>query len=222
MRVDTQEGTVSISLRKQRFILLPEKAIFWPEEKSLIVSDIHLGKAGHFRKHGLAVPANVHFGDLMKLEELLHKYHITKVIFLGDLFHSEMNVEWEIFSDWIGRYPNIRFILVEGNHDILPQSTYTSLGFELFEALIIGELSLTHEEKISESHYNISGHIHPGIRLRGRGKQGLTVPCFYFKPTHAYMPAFGFFTGVHPLKKSKNDKVFGVANGQVIGLNSIQ
>lgn len=219
MRVEARPGAFSIALQNEKLQLLPEKALYWPRKKSLIISDLHLGKAGHFRKNGLAVPGNVHFGDLRKMDDLIRSYEIARIIFLGDLFHSEMNTEWNVFCDWVGSYPDIQFTLVEGNHDILPRQSYLDLGVDLHEVLTIDGFSFSHEEVLSDSCYNISGHIHPGISLRGKGKQGLRVPCFYFKPTHAYLPAFGFFTGIHPLRKAKGDKVFGVADGQVLSLN---
>ena len=43
--------------------------------------------------------------------------------------------------------------------------------------------------------YFFSGHIHPGIRIDGAGRQSLYFPCFYFGKKYAVLPAFSRFTG---------------------------
>ena len=107
-------------LRDQTLVLLPEKAIFWKEKKKLIISDLHLGKAGHFRKAGIPIPQGIHRGDLERLETITRKYSPEEIIFLGDLFHSKWNREWQEFSVWRENNKVIKLQLVKGNHDIIP------------------------------------------------------------------------------------------------------
>ena len=47
---------LDFNLLEQDLLLLPEKAIYWKQQKALIAADVHLGKVGHFRKAGIAVP----------------------------------------------------------------------------------------------------------------------------------------------------------------------
>ena len=204
-----------ISLLGKTFQLYPDKVMFWEERSLLIVSDVHLGKATHFRKNGIAVPGNVHQKDIKRLTHLISITNPNEIIFLGDLFHSELNAEWGIFKDWLQNYPNIKFSLVIGNHDIIHESTYEDAGLGLYQDYEVGQFLFTHKEK-KTSFYNISGHIHPSIRLNGPAKQSMRLPCFYFKPTKAYMPAFGGFTGTYTLHKSPRDIVFGICNGELI------
>ncbi len=35
-------------------------------------------------------------------------------------------------------------------------------------------------EKDGEELFTFSGHIHPGIKFNGSGKQSFMLPCFYF------------------------------------------
>ena len=51
--------------------LLPQKGVWWPAESMLIVSDLHLAKAEHFRSQGLAVPPTVDFQTLSTLTALI-------------------------------------------------------------------------------------------------------------------------------------------------------
>lgn len=199
--------------------LLGEKAIYWEKYHVLIVSDLHLGKAGHFRKHGIPVPTSIHYSDLDRLSLILKSNDIKKVIFLGDLFHSDINNEWNQFSDWLELYDRLEFILVRGNHDILPDRSYLNANIQVVDIYDMEPFSFSHE-KVESRFYNLSGHIHPCVRMRGLGKQGMRVSCFYFGETHGYLPAYGNFTGNHTIRPKSKDKVYGVIKSSVVDLNS--
>ncbi|WP_420318404.1 ligase-associated DNA damage response endonuclease PdeM [Ekhidna sp.] len=194
--------------------LLPERAIFWHKKEMLILSDLHLGKAGHFRKHGIPVSRKVHLNDLQILESLIKSLQPKKVLLLGDLFHSLENNEWNDFLNFLRVYDFVEFTLVEGNHDILSEYP-PSLG--ITRQLDLDPFSFTHI-KDATKFYNLSGHIHPGVSIRGRARQSITLPCFCFTHDHAFLPAFGQFTGIKKIRPKKTDKVYGIAEGQVIEL----
>ena len=71
---------IQISLREQQLTLLPQRAIWWEEKRFLLLADLHLGKAGHFRKNGSPIPAAVHWKDLVVLGTLIETYHPEKVV----------------------------------------------------------------------------------------------------------------------------------------------
>lgn len=194
--------------------LLPERVIFWKKQEALIVSDLHLGKAGHFRKHGIPVSREIHFTDLKILESLIKSHNPVEVILLGDLFHSFKNNEWDDFLRFIAVFDFVKFILVRGNHDIM--DTYP-IELNVIDLLDRPPFSFTHEKEETEG-YNLSGHIHPGLRISGLAREGLTVPCFYFSSNHGVLPAFGQFTGIKKIKPMKGDKVFGIADDNVMEL----
>ena len=81
----------------QTFWLHAQRAIFWEEQKALILSDLHFGKTGHFRKAGIPVPQQVYKEDLQRLVELIQYFNPTQIIAVGDLFHSHANLELELF-----------------------------------------------------------------------------------------------------------------------------
>src|SRR4051794_39447624 len=89
---------LEIFLAAEPFYLLPQKAVYRPLQKQLILSDIHLGKASHFRKKGLALPAQSHLKDIDALHFLLNSWKPETVLILGDLFHSDYNREWLWFK----------------------------------------------------------------------------------------------------------------------------
>ena len=205
----------------QNLLLLPEKAIFWVEEQSLIIADIHLGKVGHFRKAGIGIPKQMEQDDLATISDLIHEYKPLKIIFLGDLFHSDMNKDWEWLVMWRSLFKKIDMILILGNHDILNDKFYKDLNFKVHNTLETGPFLFSHEplkpkKLISQQLYVICGHIHPGVTLRGAGRQILTLPCFHFGEKQAIIPAFGKFTGKVCVKNVKSDQVFAVAKNKVI------
>lgn len=197
--------------------LLPEKAIWIPDHDALLLSDLHLGKVDHFRKHGLAVPQAVGKGDLDVLSSLLERFSIRRCYLLGDLFHSEYNAEWERFSEWAS-LQQAQLFLVEGNHDILPHSLYTESHLLVSPQVALGQLLLTHVpmDSVPEGGFNIAGHIHPGIRLSGKGRQTLRLPCYFKGKRQLILPAFGSFTGLHILTPDPQDEVFAIAEHRVI------
>ena len=83
-----------------------------------------------------------------------------------------------------------------------------------------GPFILTHhplkEEEVPEGLYNLCGHIHPAVYLRGRGKQGMKLPCFHFTTKQGVLPAFGEFTGTAIMRTKKKDQVFVVSGEKVI------
>ena len=190
--------------------LLPQKAIYWNNTETLIVSDVHLGKASHFRKHGMPIPMESGTDDLHHLDKLLHTHTPQRLLILGDLFHSDYNQEWEYFGALRKKYLGVRFILVRGNHDILKEHHYEKHDIQLeTEPVYENGFVFAHNfVKLKENEFSISGHIHPGFVLHGKGRQSITLPCFYKKKNTLIMPAFGRLTGLAHMPFSKDAEIF--------------
>ena len=103
------------------FLLSPERCIFWEDKKTLILSDLHLGKTGHFRKSGIAIPQGVFKEDMQRLVTQLQIFKPQQVIIIGDMFHSESNKEHDLFLKWRQDFSALPIHLVKGNHDILKE-----------------------------------------------------------------------------------------------------
>ncbi|MGZ5192096.1 MAG: ligase-associated DNA damage response endonuclease PdeM, partial [Flavisolibacter sp.] len=192
------QAPVLHQLYNQHLWLSGQRSIFWEEQKALIVSDLHFGKTGHFRKSGIAVPQSIYKEDLQRLVTLINNFNPSQLIVVGDFFHSHENTELDWFKKWRSDFPSLKIILVKGNHDILKQRWYIEAGIDVIEKeLRIGPFLFTHDK--CEEHddiYTFCGHIHPGIYLHGLGKQSLRFPCFYFAKNHCVLPAFSRFTGL--------------------------
>ena len=212
----------SFSFKNQSLILSSLKAIYWDEKQTLILSDLHLGKAGHFRKSGFAIPKSVDDGNLKRLDALIKEFEPTSIFFLGDLFHSTKNEEWNSFKHWRQTHSKIDMHLAVGNHDLYDADEYAELGLTCSNSIHLSPFLMIHDEtgfEIIDELYPISGHIHPSVRLFGKGRQSKRLPCFYFGKSGALLPAFGNFTGTHIIKPSVEDYTFAIIDDQILELS---
>ncbi|HVY74913.1 MAG TPA: ligase-associated DNA damage response endonuclease PdeM [Puia sp.] len=209
--------------------LSSDRTLYWEEERSLILSDLHFGKTGHFRKSGIAVPQAVYKEDLQRLVVQIQHFQPRQLIIVGDMFHSRANKELELFLKWRNDLSGLEMQLVRGNHDVLDELWYRGAGIQLSRTTFslnrfhfIHDITELPEKAAGEtrtgSTYFFSGHIHPAVRLQGLGKQSLCFPCFYFGKEYAVLPAFSRFTGVATINPSQEEQVFAIVNNSVVRL----
>ena len=193
----------------------PGAALYWKEKSAVLISDVHLGKVSHFRKYGAAVPVEAIERNFELLNEVITYFCPATICFLGDLFHSYINAEWQLFEDWVkGRTEDI--ILVTGNHDIISPLKYENIGVRVVAEIQLDGFLFTHHPEERAGFFNFSGHIHPAVRLRGTGRQSLRLPCFIKSKSQMILPAFGEFTGSHTVKKGKGHEVYAIADASII------
>jgi len=208
------------TLLGEELLLLPQRAIYWQKEKMLIAADLHLGKTGHFRKAGIAIPRDMEQNDLSVLSDLVDEFKPEKIVFLGDLFHSDLNADWDWFAMWRQQFPQLHVTLVRGNHDIIHDSHYQQLNVSLCDSLVAGPFVMLHHpiahDATHPDGYVLCGHIHPGVALTGKGRQSITLPCFAFGNNQCILPSFGKFTGRVAIRSNKTDHIFAVLKDKVI------
>ena len=211
-------------LRHQTLWLSAARCIYWEQERVLILSDLHFGKSGHFRKEGIGVPQNIFKEDLQRLFSQVQFFKPAMLLVTGDMFHSHSNREMDLFLKWRKDISWLPIRLVRGNHDILDDLFYRQAEIEICErVLTINEFTFTHDfSKDMEQEYPrqfiFSGHIHPGIRMKGAAKQSLLLPCFYFSEHFGVLPAFSNFSGLYTIRPKREDQVFALASDQVLKL----
>jgi uncharacterized protein len=220
----TLTPAITFNLLNQDLLLLPQKAIYWKQEKALIAADVHLGKVGHFRKAGIAVPRDMEQNELGVLSDLIYEHKPEKLILLGDFFHSDINADWDWFILWRSQFPKLEITLVRGNHDIIDDEHYNRLDIILKDELLTGPFLMLHhplaEDDLKQVRgYVFCGHIHPGISLSGKARQHITLPCFAFGKKQAVLPSFGKFTGRIAIHSSKTDRIFAIANDRVLEID---
>ena len=210
--------------------LHPSGAAFLPDHAALLVADVHLGKAASFRRLGVPVPAGSTATTLQALGNAITSLGGTPVqhlVFLGDLLHAARgrsaglsSVVEQALAAWREQRPGLQVQLVRGNHDRAAGDPPLEWGITLqTEPWPMGPWALCHEPQAVPGSYTLAGHLHPCIGLKGGARERLRLPCFWFgdPARHAVgvLPAFGDFTGMHPIQRRVGDRVWAVADEAV-------
>ena len=156
---------VDIQIEGSTFTLLKERAAYWKEQRTLLIADVHAGKATHFRDNGIPLSTDHLLQDFNVVFGLIKRLNISKLVFLGDLYHTRSNIENELIDSWLSEL-NIEVELVIGNHDI--HSIHSSKLVSR-EAYVLDNILLSHEP-IESEYFNIYGHLHPAFSLKGKGR----------------------------------------------------
>jgi DNA ligase-associated metallophosphoesterase len=186
-------------------------ALYLPDFKSLLLADVHLGKVSHFRKAGAPVPVDAEALNLTRLHQLLEHYQPEQVYLLGDLFHSSTNAATAAFHRFLEEHPHPEWTLVPGNHDARQQNNDHGRLILAPPRLPLGPLTLVHEPNPqATTGFEVGGHLHPAIALKGKAGLRATLPCFWTGPHFMVLPAFGAFTGNKPIKPLKNHQIIAL------------
>lgn len=208
-------GDLALLLAGERLTLLPEKAAYLADRQMLLVADAHIGKAVSFRRLGVPVPQGSSGESLGLLSRLIARLGVRHVVFLGDLLHSahaQSAATQAGLAQWREAHLGVDLTLVRGNHDDRAGDPPTALGIEVVnEPLCIGPWALCHHPGARAEGYVLAGHLHPCVTLHGRARDRLRLPCFWFGDRIGVLPAFGAFTGMHPIDAQPQDRVFAVA-----------
>lgn len=191
--------TKDIFYGSEKLALTNQRVLYWKKEDILILSDLHIGKAAHFRINGIPISAKVLDDDLERLKSLIEYFNPETLLVVGDLFHAEMNKELQIFHSWLAQFKTLNKVLVKGNHDRISKSIANMFyDWKVENELVLNKIKFIHEPKVDEANYSqISGHIHPGVFIKGKGKQRFKLPCFQVYEKQLILPAFSLFTGLN-------------------------
>ena len=206
----------------QVLMLLPEKCIFLPESDTLLVADVHIGKAVSFRALGVPVPGGTTGETLALLTSLVRRLALRRIVFLGDFLHSARShapATMAAVAQWRREHPGLELTLVRGNHDDRAGDPPAHLDIEAVdEPLMHGGLALCHHPQPHAGAYGLAGHLHPCINVGGRAHDWVRLPCFWFTPQFGVLPAFGAFTGMQAIRTARGERVFAATPQQVFEL----
>jgi DNA ligase-associated metallophosphoesterase len=205
-----------------RLDLLAERAVWDPQQRTLLVADLHLGKAELFQAHGVALPSDGDADSLNALLELAARLRPAQVVVLGDLIHGRVGLTGELRQKLLA-LPELLgcpLRLIDGNHD---RGSWLE-GLRREASCALGPLWLSHGPEPRPGLLNLCGHLHP-VAMVGRGADRLRLPCFAYRrgidrdspaPSgdQLVLPAFGALTGGHPC--SQADGLWLVAEGAVV------
>jgi len=217
---DQQIRTSKVSIADVTFVADISGALFWKEQRLLIVSDLHLEKGSSYAMRGVLLPPYDTLATLSRLTAVIARHDPRMVIALGDSFHDrdaherlstsnrEMLAAMQVRRDWIW---------ISGNHDpALPPD----LGGTVANEVAIGSIVFRHEPTGAVG--EIAGHLHPKARVATRGRS-MERRCFASDGERAVMPAFGAYTGGLSIRDAAFAKLFGVPGfmAHVLGDNRV-
>ena len=185
-------------------VLLPGRGAFLPATATLLVADLHLGKAATFRHAGIPVPEGSAQADLARLDALLRAGAVRRLLILGDLFHARSGCTERVFAEFAAlreRLAAVEVILVLGNLDRAIGRLPATLGLDgCLPVLDEPPFHFVHEPASSPSSrgahtFTIAGHLHPTVLIRSPGAGRIADRCFVADERLLVLPAFGSFTG---------------------------
>ncbi len=180
-------------------------ALFWEEQRLLVVSDLHLEKGSSFAMRGVLLPPYDTLATLSRLAAVISRHDPRTVIALGDSFHDRSAHE-RLSADDRDAMSALQsgrdWVWISGNHDpALP----CDLGGTVAEEVAIGPINFRHEPTGAKG--EIAGHLHPKARVSARGRS-MERRCFASDGMRAVMPAFGAYAGGLSIRDVAFAKIF--------------
>ncbi|MFT3721471.1 ligase-associated DNA damage response endonuclease PdeM [Pseudorhodoferax sp.] len=205
--------------------LLPERALWWPARRTLLVADLHLGKAASFRAAGQPVPVGTTQRNLARLDALIARHAPRQLVVLGDFLHAasaRTPALLAALADWRARHAALAVTLVRGNHDGHAGDPPPGLDIATVdEPHRLGPFACCHHPRphaMPSTPFVLAGHLHPACVLHGPGRDRLRLPCFVAEAGQAVLPAFGEFTGGWRVEAAPGRRRYVVGGGQVWAL----
>ena len=203
--------TRDIDVAGERLTLHAQRAIYWASARTLLVSDLHLGKGAVFRRAGIAVPSGDTEDDIARLDALIAELAPARLTVLGDLVHgaaTERSAWVERVRAWRQRHADLAIELIAGNHD--RHFDVASLGIEVRPGQVAAPpFVLAHHPEKHVDGYTLSGHVHPGVTVRD-GWRRHRLPAFVFDRDVGMLPAFGTLTGLHDVERAVGRRIVAV------------
>lgn len=204
-----------LQLGGEPMLLLGGRALLWPARRTLLIADLHLGKADVFRRAGIALPTGGTGDDLQRLQGLVTAHQCEQLWILGDVLHGPAHrAAW--YQQWLGwreQHAALAIHVVKGNHDRhLP---HAALQVELHDRARLGPFLLRHEPMADSAAHVLAGHVHPQIALPALRRR---FPAFWLRDGITILPAFSAFTaGVVPVL-SAGEQLLACVEGSVVPL----
>jgi DNA ligase-associated metallophosphoesterase len=218
----TAPGVLSASCGGEAVELHAARALYWPRGRTLFVADVHLGKGASFRAGGIPVPRGATAADLARLATLVARTRAGTLCVLGDFLHAAAGRVPALdtaFRAWRDAHPALSVRIVRGNHDARAGDPPPAWAVDVVdEPHAMPPFLACHVPQAPPTGYALCGHVHPGVRLSGRGRESVRLPCFVLGRRQALLPAFGRLTGLAIVTPTPDDAVVAIAGDRLFRL----
>lgn len=187
-------GAGDVVVAGAALVIDPAGVLYWPEQGTLVVADLHLEKGSSFARRGMLLPPYDTGATLGRLAQLVHRYAPRLVVTLGDSFHDGDGPGRILAADRAALAAMQRgrdWLWIAGNHDPDPVD---GLGGRCASELAIGPIVFRHAPTRKAPDGEIAGHLHPVARVSLRGR-AISRRCFASDGRRMVLPAFGAYAG---------------------------
>jgi DNA ligase-associated metallophosphoesterase len=218
---------VAIQAMGQTITLLPQRAVYLNDSQTLLVADLHLGKAATYRKLGQPVPQGTTTDTLTRLSVAIEGQPVKQLVVLGDFLHAahvhHAAQTLAAIAQWRARHSMLAITLVRGNHDDRAGDPPKDLGIDVVdEPHCVDGFECRHALPQSINPrtpvFAFAGHTHPVVTLKGRARDRLRLLCFVVSPVSCILPAFGAFTGGHEHQPTYHETLYAIADEAIFAV----
>ena len=184
-------------------------ALYLPDERTLVVADLHLEKGSAYAARGVLLPPYDSAATLALLGAAIARYQPARVIALGDSFHdrgAEARIGESCLATLRTHQAGRDWLWISGNHDPMISA---AMGGTVAGELELRGVMLRHEPSPARALPEIAGHLHPAAKVRMRGR-ALRRRCFAISPTRCVMPAMGAYAGGLNVRDAAFRPLFGL------------
>jgi hypothetical protein len=197
-----------------------DRCLYWPDEKMLILGDLHLGYENLLSEQGTSIPLR----QLSETIEILGRVFknlknkkVEKIVILGDVKHHFGGILRQEIEDFVKlvnffekENENIKIIITKGNHDNIFNS-FINKNLEVVDYLFEkGVLFFHGDSKSLKKSYEILkskevklvvvGHFHPAYILKEKnGEKQEKYKCFVYGFSSEYNKKIIFVPSFFPL-----------------------
>lgn len=211
---------MQLALQNVNLTLDYRRALFIDAFKMLIISDSHFGQVGQVQNAGQTMNIDPLEQDIERMKQLISEYGPKQVVFVGDLFDQNPNNAVRVFFTLMQELSFVSFVLVQGKGDMMDAGIYSSIGIQVVPILEQGLFVLVNDvstiAQTDPSKYYISGYLHPGVLISGKGTNQAQLPCFYMGTTYSILPAFGSLTGLQIINGTPQDTIVFILEDELV------
>lgn len=185
---------VPLSFSGRNFLVTRTGGLYWPDREALLVADLHLEKASWFARFGQMLPPYDSHATLELIERDIADTGTASVYCLGDSFHDSFGCDRlpqaarDLLTSLTDR---VDWVWITGNHDA---GMIDHCGGRIEIEMVVDGLVLRHEAESDETRPELSGHFHPKLRVKAKGRR-VSRRCFVASDTKMILPAYGALTG---------------------------